>query len=314
MNEPLFSVTITTYNRSELLPRALESVLAQTFRDFELIVVDDGSTDDTRDLVAAYTDPRIRYVFQENSGLSAARNRGVAASNGTYVTFLDDDDEALPEWLTRFSGLVDGAQPAVVSCGMLFVDDRGQPLLELRSKRVGGSSSRTKALFRTGAYAVRRDVFDAAGGYAEGAGRSENTEFSIRLVALCMEQELGISSTSEMLLRANRHSSQRGYYEGKLIGAEFILNQHRALFETNPHKHATYLSVAGINAARIGDFRKARQYLIRAIRVRPTTWRMFPHLLMACVPPLGRRFWGSRRKRRLDRAVTASPLTSEDLP
>jgi glycosyltransferase involved in cell wall biosynthesis len=91
---PLVTVIIPTYNRARLLGRAIDSVLAQIFTDFELIIVDDGSVDNTRQLVLGYADQRIRYLRHErNQGANAARNTGVRAATGKYVAFLDSDDE-----------------------------------------------------------------------------------------------------------------------------------------------------------------------------------------------------------------------------
>ncbi len=99
---PAVSVVIPTYNRAHVLGRALKSVLAQTFDDFEVLVVDDGSTDDTEDLVTAFGDSRIRYLAQsENRGVGAARNRGLREARGEFVAFLDSDDEWHPKKLDR---------------------------------------------------------------------------------------------------------------------------------------------------------------------------------------------------------------------
>ena len=87
-----FSIVIPTYNRAAFLPKAIESVLAQTYTDWELIVVDDGSTDNTREVVSQYTDERITYIYQENSERSAARNNGIAYAKGEYVCFMDSDE------------------------------------------------------------------------------------------------------------------------------------------------------------------------------------------------------------------------------
>jgi glycosyltransferase involved in cell wall biosynthesis len=95
----LVSVIIPTHNRAALLAEAIDSVLQQTFSDFELIIVDDGSTDDTPQVVAAYDDPRIVYIRQDGQERGAARNRGVAAAHGEFITFLDDDDWFLPHKL-----------------------------------------------------------------------------------------------------------------------------------------------------------------------------------------------------------------------
>lgn len=94
-----FSIIIPTYNRAAFLPKAIGSVLAQSFSDWELIIVDDGSTDNTKDVVAQYSDSRITYIFQQNAERSAARNKGIAHSVGEYVLFLDSDDYYLSNFL-----------------------------------------------------------------------------------------------------------------------------------------------------------------------------------------------------------------------
>jgi hypothetical protein len=88
----LVSVIIPCYNRSRIVRETIDSVLAQTYGKFEALVIDDGSTDATRDVVSSYTDPRIRYFYRENGGLSAARNSGLNAACGEFVAFLDSDD------------------------------------------------------------------------------------------------------------------------------------------------------------------------------------------------------------------------------
>ena len=95
---PFFSVIIPTYNRSVLLKRAIDSVLNQNFKDFELFVIDDGSTDDTQETIKKYSG-KLFYLKQKNSGVSAARNLGIKKCNGEYITFLDSDDSWLPEKL-----------------------------------------------------------------------------------------------------------------------------------------------------------------------------------------------------------------------
>ncbi len=97
---PLFSVIIPTYNRAHLLPRAIKSVLNQNCPEWELIVVDDGSEDNTRELVARYEDKRVKYVYQEHQERSTARNTGIEAAKGQYICFLDDDDYFLDIHLT----------------------------------------------------------------------------------------------------------------------------------------------------------------------------------------------------------------------
>lgn len=94
MENPLVTIVIPAYNYQSFLPETLNSVLAQKYQNFELIVVDDGSTDKTKDVVAEFLakDPRIKYFYQSNAGLSAARNLGIKNAGGEYIQFLDADD------------------------------------------------------------------------------------------------------------------------------------------------------------------------------------------------------------------------------
>lgn len=97
--EPFFNVVIPTYNREVFLKRCLDSMLGQEYQNWEAVVVDDGSTDNTRSLVKEYDDDRIRYFFKENGGTASARNAGINNSEGKYIAFLDSDDEYTPDHL-----------------------------------------------------------------------------------------------------------------------------------------------------------------------------------------------------------------------
>ncbi len=109
---PYFSVILTTFNRSKELVAAIESVLAQEFADFELIVVDDGSTDNTNEKVSRLADERLIYIKQENKGAGAARNTGIKKSRGGYICFLDDDDTYMPNHLSALhSSIVQNGSP-----------------------------------------------------------------------------------------------------------------------------------------------------------------------------------------------------------
>ena len=96
-----FTIIIPTYNRADFLPKAIESVLAQTYNDWELIIVDDGSTDNTKEVISQYSDSRIMCIFQQNAERSAARNIGINHAKGEYVCFLDSDNYMLPDRLER---------------------------------------------------------------------------------------------------------------------------------------------------------------------------------------------------------------------
>ena len=144
-NKPgLVSVIIPTYNHAGFIRDAINSVLAQTYAPFEIIVVDDGSQDDTRSVVSTFG-AQVNYIWQENRGLSAARNTGIRVAKGEYIGVLDADDMYEPEFLARMvTRLETDPQAAGSYCGFLFVDARG------------------KALFQTGRRVVAPEKFHAA--------------------------------------------------------------------------------------------------------------------------------------------------------
>lgn len=100
--QPFFSIIMPTYNRANFIPRAIHSVLSQKFISWELIVVDDASTDNTKDICTSYNDIRIEYIRQQHSERSAARNNGIDRAKGAYICFLDDDDYYLDNHLSSF--------------------------------------------------------------------------------------------------------------------------------------------------------------------------------------------------------------------
>jgi glycosyltransferase involved in cell wall biosynthesis len=109
--DPVVSIVMPTFNRAHLLPRAIKSVLHQTYQQFELIIVDDGSSDNTPEVIKSFTDPRINYIrFNDNRGQSIALNEGLNASKGLYITFLDDDDEFFPHTLEKEVTALEKAQ------------------------------------------------------------------------------------------------------------------------------------------------------------------------------------------------------------
>jgi glycosyltransferase involved in cell wall biosynthesis len=286
---------MATRDRVGVIPRAIESILGQSFEDFELIVVDDGSTDGTERLMQGLSDPRIRYVHQANAGLSMARNRGIASARGRFVTFLDDDDEALPTWLERFALVLADGPSGIVCCGALFVTEgvrEGRPILP---RKLGALYEHQEGLFRSGTYACRRLLLEDAGGFAQDALRSQNTELALRLIPACRNRGWVVRAVHEPLVVIHRHARPPDYFRAKFIGARHILARHADRLRANPKDHSRFWAIAGVNAFRMGAYGESRRSFVRAIRAHPALAKNYLRLAVSLTPPVGRRVWRPSR-------------------
>jgi glycosyltransferase involved in cell wall biosynthesis len=165
---PRVSVLIGCWNNARTLPQAIDSILSQTLNELELIVVDDGSTDQTPELARAVSDPRLRYLPLEHMGISRSLNEGIRAARGTVIAIQDADDWSLPERLERELALLDSRpEVAVVGCRMREVAEDGAELRP-RTAFAAGEVNRTLMRFNpipNSCAAFRRELVLAAGGY-----------------------------------------------------------------------------------------------------------------------------------------------------
>jgi glycosyltransferase involved in cell wall biosynthesis len=185
---PGVSVIIPAYNYGRFLATAISSVLTQEYPHFELIVVDDGSTDDTAQIVQQFTDSRLRYVHKQNAGLSAARNTGIAAARFPLVAFLDADDEWLPGFLKQavaaFARLPE--EFALVACRHTYINAAGDRL-HFKRLDVGLPQEITcrDIIFRThfqpSCVVTKKSVFTTCGDFDTTLRSSEDRDMWIRI-------------------------------------------------------------------------------------------------------------------------------------
>lgn len=154
--EPLVSFVIPTYNHAAYLADAIQSIRAQDYSNIEIIVVDDGSTDNTKDVAARFAD-QIEYIWQHNRGLSAARNTGIAAATGTYIGVLDADDMLEPDYCSRLvSALTAFPDAEGIICGYRFVDQENRPLPQVETRCI--PSKRLQSELLNGNYLVPESI------------------------------------------------------------------------------------------------------------------------------------------------------------
>lgn len=182
------SVIIPTYNGDRYIDRAIASVRDSTYRDWELIVIDDGSQDNTRQLLQSYPNP-IHYIEQDNQGVAAARNRGLASAQGEFIAFLDQDDFFLPEKLSLQVALLESqASLGFVSSGWEIAQESGKPIsavrpwLEMPKLNLQGIVI-WKPVF-LGAMLFRRFYLELAGGFNTQLQQTSDVDLVLRLASL----------------------------------------------------------------------------------------------------------------------------------
>lgn len=183
MSLPVVSVLLPVYNGERYLEDAVESILSQSFRDFELIVVNDGSTDRSREIVLGFTDPRIRYFEQENAGLSATLNRAVSLARGRYLARQDSDDVSFPERFAKQVAFLD-AHP---ECGMVGtwaeIWEEGSRSDRAHRHPACDGVLRFELLFNNpfvhSSMMLRREAVEAVGGYLDDRSRQLPEDYEL---------------------------------------------------------------------------------------------------------------------------------------
>jgi glycosyltransferase involved in cell wall biosynthesis len=214
---PLVSVIVPTYNSAKYIEEALNSIFNQTFRDFEIIVVDDGSTDNTRQILEKYAQ-QIKYVCQANGGPSSARNTGIRLANGKYIAFLDADDLWFPEKLEKQIALFNhNSKLGMVTTGVWSFDEKGLfgYSANKRSKLMHGNIARNIFLHSnigTPTVMVKKEVFDKIGVFEENIRQSEDDNMWIRIAA-----NYDIELIDEALIKVRNHPSRMTFNRAELI-------------------------------------------------------------------------------------------------
>lgn len=174
----MISVIIPVYNKSHYVIRTLLSVLTQTYQDWEAIVIDDGSTDNSVEMVNTIKDPRILFYQQKNHGVSYTRNKGIQMAKGEYIALLDADDEWFPDYLETMMELATKYPDYAVFC----TAQKDRPINTLPN----GISVITDFcsypyIFWTGCMVIKKEVFDAVGGFMTGIQLGEDTDMWLRI-------------------------------------------------------------------------------------------------------------------------------------
>lgn len=274
------SVIIPTYNRSHLLPRAIDSVLSQTFTNFELIIIDDGSTDGTKEVVSKYQkkDNRIKYIKHEiNMGGNKARNTGIKSSRGDYISFLDSDDEWLPNKLEKQLNIFKKSKNqnlGFVYCRDISIKNNkksynknqiysGNILKNLLADNFicGGGSSNL----------IKKECFDNCELFDETEelriGGSQEYEMFIR-IAKCYEFDFVDEFLIKYYIHDNSITQKTKIFE-RCQAKLYVLNKHKELFIKLPKVYSSKLRYFGNRYMLLNNKKKARKYFLKSIKTYP---------------------------------------------
>lgn len=292
----MITVVIPLYNKATSIANALDSVLAQTYQDFEVVVVDDGSTDGGGAVVEQYVDPRIRLIRQANAGVSAARNRGIAEAQGEYVAFLDADDEWMPEFLAE-----------IVALQQEFPECKAQATTYVQRQNGNKKNLVLNRLPFMGERGVLTNYFEVA----------THSNPPVCSICVCIEcallQEiggfpLGIKSGEDLLtwariatrtqwaysLKPYAIFNMEGYNKNerpKRIPADIdvVGNELKQLWKQNPqakglkHYIAHWHKMRSSIYLRLGMRRKSFNEALKGLRYHPLNWKLYAYALWAVV-------------------------------
>lgn len=294
--KPLVSVVIPVFNGVSFIARAVGSVLAQTCKDFEIIVVDDGSTDDTHAFLAQLAKTSgIICLHQENAGPAQARNLGIESASGKYIAFLDCDDIWVPEKLEAQLALLRGkSQPVLVHSNYAVIDPSGRVI---QHAKAGQSRDALHIAFTGGqapllsAVLIPRALLERVGGFDPSLCVSEDSDLMLRLYEVtkfeCIDRVLAYKYR-QIHGHWDIPCDERTYREKVLSSRERFLKRLQSRPNLNkPQRIAlnrewgSYYLLKGASQERQGKWAEARKQYLAAIQKEPFRFRGYTRLLRA---------------------------------
>ena len=279
------SVIIPTYNRAHLICESIQSALLQTHNNIEVIVIDDASTDNTRQVIKKINDNRICYFRHDrNKGASCARNTGLKKVNGQYVAFLDDDDKWLPSKLEKQLDIFNNGSKSIglVTCGFRYCykDQFVEKVLtnevreydKLLVQNVIGSNSLPL---------VKKECFENAGFFDETLQSCQDWDLWIRIA-----KNYSIDYIPDVLVERLVHGNQiTGDINKKIQGREIILKKYFDLLKNNSRLLAEHYYKIGRLYALKKNKKKVIEYFVMAIKNHPTKVNSYIHLILGITCP-----------------------------
>lgn len=273
------SIVIPTHNRASLIERSIKSIQEQTHTDWELLIVDDGSTDNTSEIILPLlSDSRIKYIPKTNSGPAHSRNFGANLATAEILTFLDSDDEVEKNWLELMTEKFTDDSVAVVCCGVSTFDKDGNLIRSRFPGNLGPTFDYVVGKFtNSGIFMLRNSVFQAIGGYDEELKANQHTEFGMRLVPYLIQHKLRIENIDKHLLKIHFHVGPRirGNHNSVFEGTRRMIDKHLERIKRDKRQFRNFLVTLIFNAWKSGRKSEAKPYVAMLVKNFPLqlkTW------------------------------------------
>jgi glycosyltransferase involved in cell wall biosynthesis len=279
---PKVSAIITTFNRERFLRSAIESVLVQTYTDFELLILDNSSKDGTPQLVSSFKDPRIRYLRHQEMNISRQRNLALREALGEYVAFLDDDDEWMPRKLELLlRAFSRGSRQVALTYGaLIWVDAESRELgrfsPRLRGKVLKGLLAQDVFTGSASNPMLRASALRAVGGYDEQISTGEDWELYLRLA-----QQYEVEFVPEVIVRIRQHAGPRliDRLEGRIELERMVFERFNSAMDAA--LKSEYMQKIGGKLCRVGRLSEGRREIFAAIATRPLNVRAYAQYLFS---------------------------------
>ncbi len=291
---PLVSVIIPTYNSAHYIVEALESVFEQTFQDFEIIVIDDGSIDGTGEVLKKYGE-RIRFLFQDNGGPASARNRGIRIARGEYIAFLDADDIWLPTKLEKQVGLFHQSEHlGMVTTGVCSFDEKGVFGFSTNKRKILMEGDIARNIFLrsnvgTPTVMVRKEIFDNIGSFEENIRQAEDDNMWIRIAA-----HYEVALIDEVLIKVRNHPHRMTLNKSELLESvqmniQLLKTKYgetvkKKIEKAIPIKISQVQFSIGYGHYESGNYREARKAFFKGAYHRIWFWKNPLYLLLTLIP------------------------------
>ena len=283
---PYFSIIIPSYNRANIISRAIQGVLDQTFKDFEIVIVDDGSKDHTKEILQEYSDNfKIKYLYQDNAGVCAARNTGAKLAVGEFLIFLDSDDTVEKSWLQDFYDLAIQNKEWLFCSMKIVKQDLSEYFVSALDPYKNG---RSRGNSLAGSWAIIREVFLRVGMFDENIKFGENVELRFRLDA--EKLSIGIIDNYNFTYFESLNGGSRNL-KNTIDSNLYIIKKHSNLFNKRPALLRLYYQNIAVASAKLGIWDDARIYFWKAYIIDMLKLKTLTRLMIVSFPFFGKKFW-----------------------